>query len=50
MLFKSDDFKLVVVVLGVICAIVGAVLFAAVCFIAPWVWSLIKPWLHAVTG
>lgn len=50
MFFSGDDFKSAAVIFGAICAIAGAILFAAIYFTAPWVWSLIKPWLHAVTG
>ncbi len=30
--------------------IAGAALMAILVWLIPWLWELVKPWLHAVTG
>lgn len=35
---------------GLICAGIGAAIFAVLFWLIPWLWTLVKPWLHAVTG
>lgn len=39
---------MVVYIIGVFAAGIGLTLF--VVFGIPWLWRLVKPWLHAVTG
>lgn len=34
----------------IICALFGAAVMAVVFWVVPWLWSLIKPLLHAVTA
>lgn len=34
----------------VVCGIIGAAIMATLIYVVPWVWDLIKPWLHMVTG
>lgn len=34
----------------VICAIAGGLVVAFFAWAVPWLWSLIKPWLHMVTA
>ena len=34
----------------VLCFIAGGVGFAICLWLIPWLWSLIKPWLHMVTA
>ncbi|UXB37722.1 hypothetical protein [Stenotrophomonas maltophilia] len=34
---------------AIICALAGAAVFALLFWLVPWVWELIKPWLHMVT-
>lgn len=34
----------------IICAIVGGAVVAFCAWGIPWLWSLIKPWLHMVTA
>ena len=40
------DFKGLVVGFGVVCVVVGA----ALAFVLPWLWNLIRPWIHALTA
>lgn len=35
---------------GLICLIGGGVLVGSCIYLIPWLWSLIKPWLHMVTA
>jgi len=30
--------------------IIGAVIGVVVCLVAPWLWSLVKPFIHAMTA
>ncbi len=34
----------------VFCAIIGGLAVAIGAWLAPWLWSLIKPWLHMATA
>ncbi|MFA5662394.1 hypothetical protein [Castellaniella sp.] len=34
----------------VVCGVVGAAIMAVLFWVVPWLWGLIRPWLHAVTG
>ena len=34
----------------VMAALAGAALFALLFWVVPWLWELVKPWLHMVTG
>lgn len=38
------------VAFGVICALIGGAIFAVAYWLVPWLWELIKPWLHMVTA
>ena len=33
-----------------VCIVATAAITAALIFGLPWLWSLIKPWLHQITG
>ena len=35
---------------GIACAVIGAAIFAVLFWLVPWVWELVKPWLHTVTA
>ncbi|QXF03595.1 MULTISPECIES: hypothetical protein [Xanthomonas] len=35
---------------AIMCALVGATIFALLFWLVPWLWELIKPWLHMVTA
>ena len=30
--------------------IMGAVIGIVICLVVPWLWSLVKPFIHAITG
>ena len=35
---------------AIICMAIGAAVFAFLFWFLPWLWELVKPWLHAITG
>lgn len=35
---------------GIICALIGAAIFGFFFWLIPWLWELVKPWLHTITG
>lgn len=39
-----------IVALIVMAFVAGGAIVAALIFGVPWLWSLLKPWLHSVTG
>lgn len=47
--FHGPDFPNPVTLIIAGCA-VGAVIGIGLALVTPWLWSLIRPWLHAVTG
>lgn len=34
----------------ILCGLAGAGLMVGAFIVVPWLWGVIKPWLHAVTG
>ena len=36
--------------LMLLCAIAGAVVMGICFWLIPWLWRMVKPWLHMVTG
>jgi len=46
MYFNSDDFAKSIILLALVCVAIGALLAYAI----PWLWSLLKPLLHAMTA
>lgn len=38
------------VVFGLFCAAIGAVIMGVIFWLVPWLWSLAKPLLHALTA
>jgi hypothetical protein len=46
MYFNDEDFARSIIWLALIAAAVGAALAIGL----PWLWSLIRPWLHMVTA
>lgn len=34
----------------IVCIVVTAAVTTALIFGVPWLWSLVKPWLHTITG
>lgn len=32
------------------CALAGGAIFALLFWLVPWLWDLVKPWLHAVSA
>lgn len=49
-MFSNDMFTGIMLAFGAICIAVGAALVAIVVWVVPWLWALIKPWLHQITG
>ena len=49
MFFDDGDFKRLFVFLVSVGALIGIGVTALVIFVAPYVWGIIKPWLHAIT-
>jgi hypothetical protein len=39
----------IIAIVAVACAITAAVVVGAI-YGLPWLWSLLKPWLHAISG
>ncbi|MEE7545754.1 hypothetical protein HF319_00690 [Xanthomonas sp. Kuri4-1] len=39
-----------IVAFGIICALIGAAVLAVLFWGLPWVWELVRPWLHTVTA
>ena len=39
-----------IAVFMVACGLIGAAIMATLFWGVPWVWGLVKPWLHVVTG
>lgn len=35
---------------GVFCLILGGVIVGVCVYVIPWLWDLVKPWIHAVTA
>ncbi|QHJ81780.1 MAG: hypothetical protein [Caudoviricetes sp.] len=34
----------------VFCAILGGLAVAVCAWVIPWLWNMVKPWIHSVTG
>lgn len=34
----------------VVAGVIGAAIMAAIVWLIPWLWELVKPWLHQVTS
>jgi hypothetical protein len=34
----------------VVCGLIGAAIATAIFWGVPWLWALVKPWIHSVTG
>ena len=34
----------------ILCGLAGAGIMMVLFFVVPWLWDLVKPWLHVVTG
>ena len=47
MTFNTDGCGTVVVLAGIALMALGAALAK---WVLPWLWALIRPWLHAITG
>lgn len=44
------DLSGAITALAVAAGIAGAAITALLFWVAPWVWDLVRPWLHTVTG
>jgi hypothetical protein len=39
-----------IVVMLVACGVIGALIMLALVYGVPWLWSMLKPWLHVITA
>lgn len=46
----GSDLENSFIALLVVCGVIGAAIMAVLLWLVPWLWSLVKPMLHAVTG
>lgn len=46
----GDSIGNAIIGFGILCAIAGAAVCGVAFWLIPWLWELLKPWLHAVTG
>lgn len=44
------DFDAAFRALAIACVLIGFVLAAAVFVAGPWLWEIVRPWLHAITA
>lgn len=45
-MFNSDEFAKAIIFLALVCVAIGA----ALAYALPWLWSVLKPLIHAVTA
>lgn len=46
----GDAIAYSIVVLAIIAVVVGGLIATLLIFGLPWLWELLKPWLHAITA